>query len=450
MGPACLPAQHVLLHRYRDPLTGSGDVAVALRNEIQLMARLFRRIIARVRDRWSTAVLRAFRLTGAAVAAYVVAGLLLQDTVPVIAALTALLVVEVTLFDIVTSGVQRVVSVVVGVLLAVGFSALVGISWWSLGLLVAISIVAGQLLRLGPHLVEVPISAMLVLAVGGEEAVASDRIVETLIGAAVGIAVNLAFPPRIRADTAAEAVAKFGQEIAALLRTAADEVAGGITVVESTRWLEEARRLSRHVPRMDRALEQAEQGRRLNPRALAVRDTTGVLRGGLEALEHCSVAVRSMFRSIADGVCDHSPANNNNDRDNGSAEAVQQAFAGLLSELSDAVTAYGDLVRAEVADNTAEAEAAAAAALDVLREARVRVIELRLVDHPEDMVTWELNEALLQAVDRILAELDVAEQVGRRGGAPRLSKADPRNVIRAAHRGFRSGTEQLGDHRLEP
>ncbi len=414
------------------------------------MARLFGRITARVRERWPTAVLRALRLTGAAVAAYVVAGLLLQDTVPVIAALTALLVVEVTLFDIVTSGVQRVVSVVVGVLLAVGFSALVGISWWSLGLLVTISIVAGQLLRLGPHLVEVPISAMLVLAVGGEETVASDRIVETLIGAAVGIGVNLAFPPRIRADTAAEAVAKFGSEIAALLRTAAGEVAGGITVMESARWLEEARRLSRHVPRMDRALEQAEQGRRLNPRALAIRDTTGVLRGGLEALEHCSVAVRSMFRSIADGVRDHSPANDNsNHNDDDSAEAVRQAFAGLLSELSDAVTAYGDLVRAEVADNTADAEAAAAAALEVLREARVRVIELRLVDHPEDLVTWELNEALLQAVDRILAELDIAEQAGRRGRTPRLSRADPRNVIRAAHKGFRSGTEQLGDHRLE-
>ena len=69
-----------------------------------------------------------------------------------------------TLFDIVTSGVQRVVSVVVGVLLAVGFSSLVGISWWSLGLLIAVSILVGQLLRLGPHLVEVPISAMLVLS----------------------------------------------------------------------------------------------------------------------------------------------------------------------------------------------------------------------------------------------------------------------------------------------
>ena len=135
-----------------------------------------------------------------------------------IAALTALLVVEVTLFDIVTSGVQRVVSVVAGVMLAVWFSSFVEITWWSLGILVAASIMIGQLLRLGPHLVEVPISAMLVLGVGGAEGPASDRIVETLIGAAVGVAVNLLFPPAIRSDTAAKAVQKFAEEIAKLLK----------------------------------------------------------------------------------------------------------------------------------------------------------------------------------------------------------------------------------------
>lgn len=208
------------------------------RSVMRWMTRLYRRTVSRVQQRGSNALLRAFRLTGAAVAAYIVAGLFLQDTVPVIAALTALLVVEVTLFDIVTSGVQRVVSVVVGVLLAVGFSSLVGISWWSLGLLMAVSILVGQLLRLGPHLVEVPISAMLVLAVGGEETVASDRIIETLIGAAVGVAVNIIFPPRIRADTAARAVGNFADEIASLLQNAADELLDGITPEEADHWLE--------------------------------------------------------------------------------------------------------------------------------------------------------------------------------------------------------------------
>ena len=383
--------------------------------------------------------MRALRLTGAAVAAYIVAGLLLGDTVPVIAALTALLVVEVTLFDIVTSGVQRVVSVVAGVLLAVGFSSLVGISWWSLGVLVAVSIVVGQLLRLGPHLVEVPISAMLVLAVGGEETVASDRIIETLIGAAVGVAVNIVFPPRIRADTAARAVGAFADETAALLQAAADDLIDGITIEEATGWLEESRRLSRHVPRIDRALAQAEQSRRLNPRALAQRDTTAVLRGGLESLEHSSVAVRSMFRSIADGVRDHPPPEDD------TSQAVRGAFATLLGELADAVRSYGDLVRAEVADTTTLAETAATTALDALREARARVIELRLVEHREDLATWELNDAVLETVERVLAELDIEEQTRRRVTRPH-SKADPGSCSRPRSNAFEPAPNNSPDH----
>lgn len=396
-----------------------------------------RKLSTRIRERGSTALLRALRLSGAAVAAYIVAGLLLGDTVPVIAALTAILVVEVTLFDIVTSGVQRVVSVVAGVLLAVGFSSLVGISWWSLGLLVAASILVGQLLRLGPHLVEVPISAMLVLAVGGEESVASDRIIETLIGAAVGIAVNVVFPPRIRANTAASAVGGFADQIASLLRTAAGELRQGITIDEANRWLEDARRLSRHVPRIDRALAQAEQSRRLNPRALAHRDTSAVLRGGLESLEHSSVAIRSMFRSIADGVRDHPST------DDDAAGAVRHAFATLLDELADAVQSYGDLVRAEIADTTARAEDAVATALDMLREARTRLIELRLVEQPEDLATWELNDAILETVERVLVELDIEEQGRRRATRPHPI-VDPRTVFRVAQQGFRAGSQQLG------
>jgi type I site-specific restriction endonuclease len=225
------------------------------------------------------------------------------------------------------------------------------------------------------------------------------------------------------------------------LRTAAEELLDGITSEEATRWLEESRRLSRHVPRIDRALAQAEQSRRLNPRALAQRDTTAVLRGGLESLEHTSVAVRSMFRSIADGVRDHPPAEND------TAEAVRQAFATLLGELADAVGAYGDLVRAEVADTTLPAETAATTALDALREAQARLVELRLVEHKEDLATWELNDALLETVERVLTELDI-EQQARRRVTRRPLKADPRTVLKAAQHGFRAGTEQLADHPL--
>jgi hypothetical protein len=52
--------------------------------------------------------------------------------------------------------------VLAGVVVAVGLATAVGLSWWSLGAVVAVTLVLGQILRLGPHTVEVPISAMLV------------------------------------------------------------------------------------------------------------------------------------------------------------------------------------------------------------------------------------------------------------------------------------------------
>ena len=388
---------------------------------------MFRSGLTRFRQRGRAAVSRAARLTGAAVAAYVMADLLLHGAVPVTAALTALLVVEVTPLGILTSGLQRVISVLAGVLLAIGFSSLVAISWWSLGILVAASIMVGQLLRLGPHLLEVPISAMLVLAVGGQGTVATDRIVETLIGAVVGVAVNLVFPPRIRADSAASAVGKFADEIAALLETAARELRDGITTDEATRWLEDARRLSRHVARIDRALQQAVESRRLNPRALAQVNPTHHLQAGLDALEHSSVAVRSMFRSVLDGI-------RGDDRTGGDiADAVRDAFATMLSELATAVHAYGNLIRAEVAETVEPAQDAAVLALHALRDAQARVIELRLVDHHEDHVMWELNEALLQAVDRILVELQVQPHAtAARPLDLALNTLKPRTLLKAA------------------
>src|SRR6185312_13937089 len=230
--------------------------------------------MTRLRLRGRLAVGRALRLTSAAVAAFVVALLLLPGSVPILSTLTALLVVEITLKDSLTSGVQRIVSVATGVLMAVLFSSVVGLTWWSLGILIALSILVGQLLRLGPHMLEVPISAMLVLAVGGAGSAAVDRIAETLIGVAVGLAMNLAFPPKTGGDSAALAVHRFATELARLLRTASGGLADPIDQSLAARWMDDARRLSRNVPEIDKALRQAEEGRRLNPRALVMPNTS--------------------------------------------------------------------------------------------------------------------------------------------------------------------------------
>ncbi|MCW2768146.1 MAG: rane protein-like protein, partial [Nocardioides sp.] len=119
-----------------------------------------------LRSGWRGAVLWSLRITVAAVTSYVVATLLFPGTQPLLAPLTAMLVVQVTPVSLLASGLDRVVAVVTGVSLAVAFAAVVPLEWWSLGVLIFLSITLGQVLRLRSNLIEVAISGMLVLGVG--------------------------------------------------------------------------------------------------------------------------------------------------------------------------------------------------------------------------------------------------------------------------------------------
>ena len=141
---------------------------------------------------------RTVKTTLAAVLAYVLAVLLVGDEVPpLLAPLTALLVAQLTIFETVKSGIERVGSVVAGVLVAVALSNFVGLTWWSLGIVIFAALVIGTILRLGDHTLEVPISAMLVLAVAGQAGTAAlSRVVETLIGAVTGVVVSFLLRPR--------------------------------------------------------------------------------------------------------------------------------------------------------------------------------------------------------------------------------------------------------------
>src|SRR3954463_4286748 len=156
------------------------------------------RASAAVLARWGRVPgLRTVKAALAAVLAYVAADLLNTSDAPILAPLTALLVVQLTVYETVAQGIQRILSVLAGVLIAVAIAAFVGLSWWTLGAVVAVSLVLGRFLWLGPHAIEVPISAMLVLAVGGAgaEGAAVGRVYETLVGAAVGVVVNFAVAP---------------------------------------------------------------------------------------------------------------------------------------------------------------------------------------------------------------------------------------------------------------
>ena len=188
--------------------------------------RILTRELTRLRNDGRAALLWSLRITVAAVASYVVGTLFFPGTQPLLAPLTAMLVVQVTPVSLLASGLDRVVAVVTGVSLAVAFAAVVPLEWWSLGLLIFVSITIGQVLRLRSNLIEVAISGMLVLGVGslGAEPAAWQRIAETLVGAAVGIAANLLFPPKVASADAGRAIDGLADSVSDLLTRAADEL----------------------------------------------------------------------------------------------------------------------------------------------------------------------------------------------------------------------------------
>jgi uncharacterized membrane protein YccC len=283
---------------------------------------------------------RTFKSTLAAVMAYVVALPLSDNPRPVLAPLTALLVVQLTLYETVRRGLLRVVSVVLGVLFAAALSTVVPLTWWSLGLAVAVSLVIGRLFRLGDDIAEVPISAMLILAVGGSDIAVEGRIVETVIGAVVGVVVGAAVAPPLYVRPASDAVQDVARAAAEVMRRIATEVRSEYSPDQADSWLAAARGLGRDIQRADRVLATAETSLRYNPRAISRPHAATSLRTGLDAVERAVVSLRGVCRVLADLVKGHG-------EETVYGPDVRAALSDLLADVADAVESYGSLVGSE-------------------------------------------------------------------------------------------------------
>lgn len=146
------------------------------------------------------------RLTAAAVVSYLISVELTDGAIDLTGPLTALLVVQASAFSTMKMGAVRVGAVLSGVLVATLLSTVIGLTWWSLGAAIAASLLLAKALRLGEQALETPISAMLILGVANQDVAAEIRILNTLIGAAVGVLFNLLYPPAMPTASAGRAL----------------------------------------------------------------------------------------------------------------------------------------------------------------------------------------------------------------------------------------------------
>jgi hypothetical protein len=352
--------------------------------------------------RGRTPGLRTAKVTLAVVAAYLLAELLHISEHPIVAPLVALLVVQLTLYQSLVHGLGRVGGVLAGVAVAVLVAHFVGLTWWSLGAVVAGSIVVGRLMRLGPHLFEAPISAMLLLEVGGTGTLGLARVEEAVLGALVGIAVSLLVAPPLYLQPAGAAIGELAERMARFTRELGAGLQGPWSRHAADHWMAEARAVAGEVARAELTVARAEEAARLNPRGRRGRDAHPRLRGTLTALERSHLTLRTLARAVLDRtyfmpVAEQSAA----------YTPAQRAALGAL--LATAAEAIEDV--APVAVGGPEADAARArveAHLVELDEHRNRLRGLLAVDPLVDEAAWSQHGSLLAAVDRLRVEVAAA------------------------------------------
>ncbi|MFC9602704.1 aromatic acid exporter family protein [Streptomyces niveus] len=342
---------------------------------------------------------QTLRSAAAATLAYIVALWLSTEPAPLTAPLTALLVVQVTLYSTLTTSFRRVNAVVAGVLIAIAFSVLVGLSWWSLGLIILASLLAGRLVRVDEFVPEVAISAMLVLGVTHAANTAWDRVLETLIGAVVGLLFNVVFVPPVWVSVAGESIEDLARQMRRLMRDVGEELTTPTPVERAAARLSEARRLDHGIAEVDAALRQAEDSLRLNPRVKEGLLHRVVLRTGLDTLEICAVVLRVLTRTITDLAKEREEENLFTPEEGSGLEE-------LLSQVADALVSFAVLVTTQASEAAEAAEDRLAGDLSAAAASRERVAHLLLEGVQRHPRQWQLHGALLSEIDRLLDELD--------------------------------------------
>jgi uncharacterized membrane protein YgaE (UPF0421/DUF939 family) len=239
----------------------------------------------------------------AVVVAWGAAQLLLGEPLPVFAAIAALLVVQPSVNQSLGKGIERSLGVIVGVVLAFGAAFLFGeTSWIVLGIIV-VALVLAWLLKLTPGSAnQIPISAMLVLAIGAGDTThyAVERIVETIIGTGVALIVNFAIVPPVALVPSRNAVLGLADDVAQVL----DGLADALSMSDARQHLREliakARELRTSQSTAREKLERAQESLLLNPRSGKHRAAVDWDQSLLDRLSVLVTRVLGMTRALRD------------------------------------------------------------------------------------------------------------------------------------------------------
>lgn len=235
-------------------------------------------------------------------AAWLIADAVIQGPPPVFAAIAALLVVQPSVNQSLAKALERTVGVIAGVVIASALGLWLGNATWVILLATVTALLVAWALRMTSGTSnQVAISALLVLALGSATpGYAGDRVLETLIGAAIGIVVNLVIVPPVAVAPARAAVDALSDELAASLERLAAALESPRSHAQVAELLLQARLMKPMREKADAAIDAAAESLTLNPRRTTHRADLAETRAQLERIGPVVTQTIGMTRAFAD------------------------------------------------------------------------------------------------------------------------------------------------------
>lgn len=278
--------------------------------------------------------LQAFKITASATAAWGLALILLPGTKPIYAPITACFIAVATVRATFQDAAQRVIAVITGIALAYFVGSALGLHIWTVTVMTGLGVLLGRALRLPrPAAAQVPISGLLIMAIGATAGNAGERVMETLIGAGVSVLINLVILPPNHVVTGSRAVAGLLDGLAGAMTTMSAGITRPWVRADAAGWLELARANGPVAEAAEDAVGAGADSLRLRPASAQYVADQSRVEAAMDTLRVVEIQVRVVARSLRD----YADAMTGPD---GPLSALPMT-ADLLAATSQAISAFG-------------------------------------------------------------------------------------------------------------
>lgn len=212
-------------------------------------------------------MVQSLKAAGAAIAAWALVGWWLKAPQALLAPWTALALVDATVYRSLRSGLQQFAVILLGTLAAAAALSLTGENTLgSMALVLPPLVLIGTYRRLGTQGIYGATTALFVITYSSNDsAQIGNRLLETAVGAAIGIAVNALILPPVHLRSVRDQLQRLPRESADLLHAVASGAREGWSQADAEGWHDRARRLETILSAVEEARGRSAESTRLNP-----------------------------------------------------------------------------------------------------------------------------------------------------------------------------------------